>query len=579
MKNKFNLYNFNLKTLKKLNIKDLNILKEEIRSFIKEIVEKHGGHYSSNLGLVELQIALHYIYNSPIDKIIFDTGHQAYCHKILTNRGQMLYNLHTKDGCSGLINKNESEHDVFETGHSGTSLSALMGFCISNKFKKINAHTIAIVGDASFNNGINLEALNLISYYDLDSLIIINNNMMSISENVGIYANILNSKEKAKTIFENMNYKFYCLEEGNNLEELINLLTKIKDIKGPKILLIKTKKGFGDIDAENDKLGNFHYRNSINYEKKTTYSDLIPEILINLRKEKEFFLIQPSMGLNTGLYKFEQEFKDSYIDVGIEEEHAASMASAIASNNLKVVLSYYNTFSQRAFDSILNDLARPNLDAFIILDRSYILEDNPDTHQGIYAGKMYDLMPNSQILAPYNLDDYLYLLNYGIKDNKGVKVLLHPKGNLNFRYKKENIKNYNFKNLKLDKNWNYLKKYNNSKLVIISYGRILDNILKVANENNLNIDIINARFIKPIDEIILNPIFKENKKILIIEEQLSVLYEKVLTYKEENNFKNKVYNLNLNNKKIKEDNLENIYNVLDLSTNKINDKILKIINS
>lgn len=576
--NKFNLLDFNLKKLKSLSLSDLLILKDEIRLFIKELVDKTGGHYSSNLGLVELQIALHYIYSSPKDQIIFDTGHQAYTHKILTNRGNGLNNLHTKDGCSGLIKRSESKHDLFETGHSGTSLSALMGFCVSNKFKKHVGETIAIVGDASFNNGINLEALNLISYYNLNSLIIINNNMMSISENVGIYSNILNDENKAKTVFESMNYKFFYLENGNDLEKVINLLKKIKEIKGPKILLLKTIKGYGDTIAENDKLGIYHYKNSLNSIKRIGHTELIPDLLNKLRKDNKFFLIQPSMGLNTGLYKFEKENPNSYIDVGIEEEHAAAMASGMANNDVKVVLSYYNTFSQRAFDNILNDLARPNLDSFIILDRSYILEDNPDTHQGIYAGKMFELMPNTKILAPYDLKDYIYLFNYGIKDNKGVKVLFHPKGDLDFEYNKNDLLSYDFNNLELKENWLYIKESKNPKINIISYGRILKQVTNVLEENTIEANLINARFIKPVDNDLLKELFLTNQPILIIEEQLNVLYDKVLEFKEENNFNNKIYKINLDNQKIIESGLEEIYSNVSLSKDKILMKINHILN-
>ena len=517
--------------LKKLSVDELNVLASQIREFLINNITKTGGHLGPNLGVIELTIALHYVFNSPKDQFIFDIGHQAYTHKIITSRAKGFHKLRSKDGISGFTSYNESIHDVWESGHAGTALSALMGVLYSNKIDKNTNRAVAIVGDGALSSGMSLEALNLISYHNLPGIIIINNNKMSISKSVGKMADILNGDYKVKSsFFKTLGYEFTEIEDGHNLNDLINVFNVAKEVIKPQVILVNTIKGKGIKEAEQDQIGKYHM---ISSDKKTSssWSEVISNLILEIQEEIPTMVIVPAMEVGGHLTNFKNKYPNRFLDVGISEEHAATMSAAVAKNKKNVILSLYSTFSQRAFDQILNDITRPNLGVFMTIDRSGLIPGDGDTHQGIYDVSMFLMMPNITVTMPSNIQDAADLLRYGLQLNKPF-VMRFPKGNVetDFSYIKRNIK----------LSWDKITSGN--KLNIITYGPIVNDIKNIIIDANLSVNLYNAKFIKPIDLKKLNEIFANGNPILVIEEifNKSGLYQEILEYKEQNNFKSKV---------------------------------------
>lgn len=541
MKNK--IYQYNHLNIKKLNQQELIKLCQELREYIIQVVDKQGGHLSSNLGIIELVVSVLYNFDIDIDKLLFDVGHQAYAYKILTNRD--IENIRTKDGVSGFTKYSESKYDYLESGHAGTCLSAMMGYLLDNKINN-NKSTkiIGIIGDGSLESGMTLEGLNLIAYNKLPGIIIINHNQMSISKSVGSLSEILNDYKKAKSFFTNLGYNFYYCKEGNDVNLLNKYFSEIKNNNLPTVFLVDTKKGLGL-----DKLDNEGFAHTVIKNDSYTTTELVSDLFIEINKKKHSFLVEPAMLIGSKFLKFSNLFPDRYIDVGISEELAATMSGILAKSGINVFLNYYSTFSQRAFDQIINDIARPNFKVKFLIDRANILPFDGETHQGIYDLNIFGLITNAEILEPYDYYDYLDLLNYTFDNNK-ITIFRYPRRKLYF----EIDKNYNTK--KITKKWLNIKK--GKKLNVISYGESLDRIVKLNNKFNLGLNIINARFIKPIDEKELLNIFNNNLNILVYEENYGYLYNEVLKYKENNNFLNKVFYLNLKDQKIIVGNKEEI---------------------
>lgn len=550
MENKFNLDKFDYTKIKELSYTDLEILASEIRQFIINKLSNNSGHLSSNLGAIELEIALILAYDIEKDKILFDISHQTYPYKILTGRGYLFDNLRKKEGLHGLMNYNESKYDNLESGHAGISIASLLGILIS----KYENDSVCVIGDAALSNGMALESLNLISYYNYNCLIIINNNNMSISKNVGSISNILANSKNASNFFKLLGYKYFYCRNGNNIKDVYESIITAKNNIGPTILQIDTIKGYGIKDIENDNIGYYH---SISNSKKYSISEFVCDMFIDFNKTYHTHLLIPAMGYNTYFYKFEEKYPDRYTDLGISEEAMASASSFLSKySNKKVFLSYYSTFSQRAFDQILNDISRNNFDVKILLDRSNIISNEDQTHQGIYDMRMFNSMPNCQILIPYDLYDYYDLMKY-MFNNKGFMVYRYPKMDLYFD---SSIK---YEPLDIKISWREILK--GRKLNIITYGYSVEYIKNIIVDNNLSINLYNARFVIPYDENMLHEIFKNNLNILVYEESYSILYEEILKFKEKHNYKNKIYQLNLNNKVVDTASYDEILNEFKIS--------------
>lgn len=534
--------------IKKLNKKELEALAYDIREFIIKNVAVTGGHLASNLGVVEITIALHYVFDSPQDMFLFDVGHQAYVHKILTGRAKEFSTLRKLNGLSGYISRSESEHDIWESGHSSTSISAQAGLIAALEHTNSSGRVISIIGDSSIANGIAFEGLNFLGQYqDKNPIIILNDNKMGINRSVGAMNRFLNrlrgSKgwrkvhgvgqkiipnpimtllHKAKrgikgfiqrdNIFEDLGFDYYGPYEGNNVNGLIKILERAKNNNTPCIIHLITRKGQGYKPAEAN-MTDFHGIDGfipetgvINSNKEIlTYTDIVAMKLLESKKDINFKLISPAMISSSKLTKFKEEYPNDCIDVGIAEEHAAVMAAGMAIGNVKSVLMMYSTFAQRAFDQLLNDITRQNLDVLVLLDRAGVVGKDGPTHQGIYDIAMLSLMPNIKIMMGKDAAETKGLITYGLK-NKGPMAIRYPKlstvDNLEVEITNEN--------------WEVVMQ--GEKGYVISYGPDVDRLKTIILENNLNLTLVNARFIRPLDTELLNQIAKEDKPIFIYEQ-------------------------------------------------------------
>ena len=534
--------------IKQLNIKELEALAVDIRKFIIENVAITGGHLASNLGVVEITIAMHYVFDSPDDMFLFDVGHQSYVHKILTGRAKEFSTLRKLDGLSGYINRSESEHDIWESGHSSTSISAQAGLITALEHNSKKGRVISLIGDSSIANGIAFEGLNFLGQYqDKNPIIILNDNKMGINRSVGAMNRFLNRLRGSKgwrkvhgvgqkvlpnflmtflhkikrgikafvqrdNIFEDLGFDYHGPYEGNNIRGLIKILQRAKNSNSPCIIHIITRKGQGYKPAEAN-MTDFHGIDGFSPEtgkinqhsEMMSYTEVVANKLLAKRQELDFKLISPAMISSSKLTEFKRLYPNDCIDVGIAEEHAAVMAAGMAIGNVKNVLMMYSTFAQRAFDQLLNDITRQNLDVFLMLDRAGVVGKDGPTHQGIYDVAMLSLMPNMKIMMGRNAGEVKGLITYG----------LQHKGPITLRYPKLSTLDSIEINI-VDEKWEIVRE--GSRGYIISYGPDVERILKIIEDNNLDLTLVNARFIRPIDEDLLNKIAVENKPILIYEQ-------------------------------------------------------------
>ena len=531
--------------IKKLNIKELEVLASEIREFIIENVAITGGHLASNLGVVEISIAMHYVFDSPSDMFLFDVGHQSYVHKILTGRAKEFVNLRQLNGLSGYINREESEHDIWESGHSSTSISAQAGLITALEHNQKEGRVISLIGDSSIANGVAFEGLNFLGQYqEKNPIIILNDNKMGINKSVGAMNLFLNRLRGSKgwrkvhgagqkifpnwfmsflhkikrsfkalvqrdNIFEDLGFDYYGPYEGNKISGLIKVLQCAKKNHTPCIIHLITRKGQGYKPAELD-MTSYHGVDGVSNTNsdKISYTEIVSNKLLELRGEMSFKLISPAMISSSKLTKFKESYPADCIDVGIAEEHAAVMAAGMALGDVKSVLMMYSTFAQRSFDYLLNDISRQNLNVFLLLDRAGVVGKDGPTHQGIYDIAMLGLMPNMKIMMGRNASETKGLITYGMKHNSPI-ALRYPKLST---IDQEEV-------LILDEKWEVIKE--GSKGYIISYGPDLDRILNIIEENNLDLTLINARFIRPLDYELLNKIARDDKPILIYEQVIS----------------------------------------------------------
>ena len=534
--------------LKQFNINELENLAIEIREFLLDKVSKNGGHLASNLGIVEATIALHYVFDSPIDKLIFDVGHQGYVHKILTGRANDFDSLRKYNGLSGFLKESESVHDVFEAGHSSTAISAMTGFLeAKNTTNDSNiGEVIGIVGDASLQNGISLAGLNyLATKENQKGIIILNDNEMSIGKNIGGFTNIFNNLRIKKSykffrritpkflrnilktfvygklpVFSQLGYRYIGPIDGHNLKDLIKYFTYAKEQNRSIIVHIKTIKGKGYKFSEEDNIGKYHGINPFDLETglelnkpkdmisfSAASSKILCEILDNNNGlSNKIKVITPAMTYGTGLTELSNKHKESFIDVGICEENAIIMASALANNNILPICLTYATFYQRAYDEINHDICRSNKHIIMLSDRAGIVPGDGDTHQGIFDLSMLTPLPNLKICAPSNYEELKYLIN-GAINSDGPFYIRYPKAYINNESKLTlNSNDFNYK-------WKIVRNIND--INILTYGPVIDEFYEKTSD--LNIGIINAIFIKPLD---INVLRELNNKTLIIYEEV-----------------------------------------------------------
>lgn len=531
--------------IKDLSIEELNILADEIKSFLVDSLEKTGGHLSSNLGTIELTLAMHYVFDTPNDTFVWDVGHQAYTHKILTGRKDLMSTLRQKDGLSGFTKRSESEHDAFGAGHSSTSISAALGIAIANQLKQNLDTSIAVIGDGALTGGMSFEALNHAGDTDANLLIILNDNDMSISKNVGALSKYLTrlisgkiystmkskslkflerlpnvqkfakrSEEHLKgmflpgTLFEELGIDYFGPIDGHDISILIKTLQNLKNLEKPRILHIITKKGHGVKAAEDNPL-KFHGISppSSSTNNFPSYSSVFGEWLCNTAGNDERLIgITPAMSEGSGMVNFSNKFPERFIDVAIAEQHAVTLAGGMATKGLKPVVAIYSTFLQRGYDQLIHDIALQNLNVIFAIDRAGLVGADGATHAGIFDISFLRCIPNIVIMAPSSSIEMYKALNASHNLNGPVCVRF-PRG-------KSLVEDF-VTDDKIEIGKAHIIR-TGIDIVIFAFGNMLEPSMIAAEE--VNATVIDMRFIKPLDEKLIVELASVNKKLISIED-------------------------------------------------------------
>lgn len=518
------------KDLKVLSGEELNILAQEIRDVLIKKVSKTGGHFGPNLGMIEATIAMHYVFNSPIDKIVYDVSHQSYPHKILTGRKESFINPEKFADITGYTSQHESEYDFFTVGHTSTSISLACGLAKARDVKGQNENIIAVIGDGSLSGGEAYEGLNNAAESGKNIIIVVNDNDMSIAENHGrLYKNLAKLRETNGTaednFFKSLGFEYFYVEEGNNVENLIEAFNKVKDTNHPVVVHIHTIKGKGFEEAEANKEA-FHWVMPFDLENKESnkiefpegYTDILGKFLVEKAKEdKKIVAITAATPGPAGLNYFRQEesLKEQYVDVGIAEEHAIALASGIASQGGKPVVSILSSFVQRTYDQLSQDLAINNNPALIMVSWAGITGGDV-THLGIFDIPLISNIPNIVYLAPTNKEEYLAMIEWGIEQKDHPVAIRVPNGNVITTGVSVEP---NFGDLNV-----YEKTIQGNEVAIIGLGSFHDLGRKVQEklkvDTGINATLINPRFITGIDKEMLTDLLESHKLVITLEDGL-----------------------------------------------------------
>jgi len=532
---------------------ELKQLADELREYLLYTVGLSGGHLGSGLGVVELTIVLHYLFNTPEDNLVWDVGHQAYPHKILTGRKDKISNIRQKDGLAPFPSRNESIYDAFGVGHSSTSISAALGMALANKDNAENKKTIAVIGDGAMTAGMAFEGLSHTGHEKPNLLIILNDNDMSISENVGglsnyfsriwaskLYKGIRKSgssflknlpqahhlARKVETqmkamvapgmIFEELGLNYIGPIDGHNIDELLEVIGNLKDFEGPQFLHIITKKGAGLNQAEDDRIG-FHAISKIKpkdtkLNKSPKYQDIFSNWIVDAAKQDaNLIAITPAMREGSGLVEFSKQFPDRYYDVAIAEQHSVTLAAGLACEGKKPIVAIYSTFLQRAYDQLIHDVAVQQLDVTFALDRAGLVGEDGPTHSGNYDLVYLRCIPNMVIMTPADENETRIMLSTAY-NHKGPASVRYPRGS--------------GPNIKVDESLTEIEigkarliREGSADVIFLNFGSLLHEARKVSE--NLNLTLIDMRFVKPLDKDILRK-YLTNAKLFISLEDGSV---------------------------------------------------------
>jgi 1-deoxy-D-xylulose-5-phosphate synthase len=539
--------------LRRLDKKQLQQLADELRAYVLDSVSKTGGHLSSNLGTVELAIALHYVYETPEDRIVWDVGHQTYPHKILTGRREQMARLRMIDGISGFPRRSESKYDAFGTAHSSTSISAALGMAVSAKLKKEKRSSVAVIGDGAMSAGMAFEALNNAGAMDVDLLVILNDNEMSISPPVGALTNYLarllsgrmydtakrasehilkrlpiawelakRAEEHVKgmvtpsTLFEEFGFNYIGPIDGHDLDTLIATLVNIKKLRGPQFLHIITRKGQGYKLAEEDPItyhgpGKFDPAEGIKKPAaagKPTYSQIFGDWLCDMaRQDERLVAITPAMREGSGMVRFSEEFPDRYFDAAIAEQHAVTFAAGIACEGLRPVVAIYSTFLQRGYDQLIHDVAIQNLPVLFALDRGGIVGGDGQTHNGAFDYAYLRTVPNMVVMAPADENECRQMLTTGFRLD-GPSAVRYPRGSgPGVPLQKE------LSTIPLGKG---VVAREGKRVAILAFGSMVKPALDAAAK--LDATVANMRFVKPIDAELVRRLAATHELIVTVEE-------------------------------------------------------------
>ena len=549
------------KDLKKLSLEELKIFNDELRTHTIETVSKTGGHLGASLGVVELTVALHYVFDTPKDKIVWDVGHQTYPHKIITGRKRKIHTLRKKNGLSGFTKRSESVYDPFGAAHSSTSISANLGIAVARDLQKKSFDVISIIGDGAISAGMAFEGLNNFGHLAKNSLIILNDNKMSIAKPVGAMSkylvNLLSSKTyenirdvvknftkrlpnevgnfakktegylkgylTGNTLFEELGMNYIGPIDGHNLNLLIQLFQKYKEkeLHGPVFLHIITEKGKGYAPAENsnDKfhgVSSFDIQTGVqNKSKDKTYTSVVGETLLKLaKKDKRVTTITAAMPSGTGLDKFQKLYPDRFFDVGIAEQHAVTFAGGMATENLKPYVAIYSTFLQRAYDQVVHDIAIQSLPVRFLIDRSGFVGADGATHAGSFDLTYLCCLPNFIVMAPSSGEELKNMLNFSLSINNKPSAIRYPRDTVGGYNEKKS-----FEKITLGKGKIIQK---GKKIAFLNLGTRLNQVKEasklIKSKNKLQTTIIDMRFAKPIDTQLLKNLQKNHDIFITIEE-------------------------------------------------------------
>jgi 1-deoxy-D-xylulose-5-phosphate synthase len=536
--------------LKTFSINELQTLSDELREFLLYSVGQSGGHLGGGLGVIELTVVIHHLFNTPFDNLVWDVGHQAYPHKIITERKDKIETIRKKGGLAPFPSRNESEYDAFGVGHSSTSISALLGMAIGSKKSNPDKKHIAVIGDGAMTAGMAFEALSHAGHLKPNVLIILNDNDMSISENIGglsnyfsriwaskIYKGIkksgasflkplpqahhlarkVESQMKAMvapgTIFEELGLNYIGPIDGHNIKELRDVISNLKEFDGPQFLHVITKKGAGLDQAEADRIG-FHAigkMNSLNDKrpKEKKYQDVFGDWIVDMAtQDKDLIGITPAMREGSGLVNFSEKFPDRYFDVAIAEQHSVTFAAGLACEKKKPVVAIYSTFLQRAYDQLIHDVAVQNLDVMFALDRSGLVGEDGPTHSGNYDIAYLRCIPNMIICTPSDENEARHLLTTAYL-HKGPSSVRYPRGvGSNVKINKD-LEPYEIGKAKLINE-------GNPNIVVLNFGALIEEAIDVAD--TLELTLIDMRFVKPLDSEILKKYLPTAEWFITIED-------------------------------------------------------------
>lgn len=606
--------------IKRMTLEELDEFSQEIREFLIQSVSLTGGHLAPNLGVVELTIALHNIFDFSKDKIIFDVGHQSYVHKILTGRKDAFSSLRKYKGLSGFPKTEESIYDHFNTGHASTSISAALGMARARDLKGEDHSVICLIGDGALTGGMAWEAMNDVGFKDTKLIIILNDNEMSISRNVGamsFYLSALRSDrtyEKIKKdlqknlerlplgksvsrtakwmkdsfkamvvegmIFENLGLKYLGPVDGHNIKELSKILQSARDFDGPVLVHAVTQKGRG-YEFAMAKPDLFHgiapfdkSLGKVNGSSGQTFSKGFGEALVNLAEDdNRLVAITAAMRDGTGLKEFSLKYPNRFFDVGIAEEHAVTMAGGLAIAGMKPYVAIYSTFLQRSLDQIIHDISLQKLNVTFCIDRAGLVGDDGETHQGIFDTSFLTMIPNMLVMVPKNIKELQNMLKWSLSYDKGPLAIRYPRGTDGILSSLSPLNDFKIGS------WEVIKKGKDRDLLILSSGKLLATALEVAEglKDKTDSTIVNASFLKPIDWDLINSLFKDFKRVLVIEDNIKKggLGESVEVCLTNLDFKGKVLTFAFNDSFINQGDIASLHEEHGISKDKIISKVLE----
>ncbi|MCC0683739.1 1-deoxy-D-xylulose-5-phosphate synthase [Clostridioides sp. ZZV14-6345] len=608
------------KDIKNMSIEEMDLLAKDIRKFLVKSVSKTGGHLASNLGVVELTLALHKVFDSPKDKIVWDVGHQSYVHKMVTGRKDCFVSLRQFNGLSGFPKESESPHDIFDTGHSSTSISIATGIACARDIKKENYSVISVIGDGSITGGMALEALNQLGYINTNMIVILNDNEMSIDKNVGGMSKYLSSIIRNSTVekmtdevdkilnvtqtgeilsktahrfkdklmcsfspqdcsfFDSLGIRYYGPIDGHNTKDLIDILRKAKHKKGPVLLHVITKKGKGYRFAEEqpDKyhgVSKFDIKTGVTFSKVKSMSTSVGEKLVDMANEnEEIVAITAAMPSGTGLNLFERAYPKRYYDVGIAEQHATGFAAGLAKNGMKPYFAVYSSFLQRAYDQLIHDVCITKKPVTFLIDRAGLVGNDGETHHGMFDLSYLNSIPNIVVMAPKDTKEMELMMDLSLQLDCPLAIR-YPRGNSYYLDKGE------YKEIVLGK---YEVLDDGQDTVILSIGSMVKHALdakEILLKEGINPTIVNARFLKPMDEDMLNVLLKNHKNVVTIEDNIVTggFGSRINKFIIDNEYKVNVLNIAIPEEFIKHGNADELYDFVGLSPKSIADKIRKLV--